>query len=266
MRIVGNLLQHAPVGVLLALLAGFAFPDREPASLQREIPPELTLVKETEHALFYVRDTDEDVSQMVDILSSYFEEHYPRITQMLKFSPPEKTTIFIYTDKNQFREMIGRDTEGTYDAGDRRIKVYTPSDLSDPDVKKEYTFQLVHEFVHAVIQQMNPVIGYIKWLDEGTAYFVANQLQDEIRSQRRFQAPIPSLEQLEQSHVYFEKAGGEAYYFSGLIVQFVYEKFGADAFNDFLRDPLAVESILGIPLPRLYDAWKEYVMDLHGKS
>src|SRR5690606_35437076 len=96
------------------------------------------------------------------------------------------------------------------------------------------------------------------------AYFVANQLQDEIQSQRRFQAPIPSLEQLERSDVYFEEAGGEAYYFSGLIAQFVYEEFGADVFNDFLRDPLAVESIVGMPLTGLYEAWKEHVIDLHG--
>ena len=57
---------------------------------------------------------------------------------------------------------------------------------------------------------------------------------------------------------YFEKAGGRGLLLLRLlIVQFVYEKFGADAFNEFLRDPLAGESILGIPLSRLYDAWKE---------
>ena len=131
---------------------------------------ELTLSRRPSTRSFYVRDTDEDIGEMVKILSTYFEEHDPRITEMLRFAPPEKTTVFIYTDKDQFREMIGRDTEGTYDATDQRIKVYTPSDLSQPDVRKEYTFQLVHEFVHAVIQQMNPIIGYIKWLDEGTAY------------------------------------------------------------------------------------------------
>lgn len=223
----------------------------------------MTLVEETEHALFYVRDTDEDTSEMVKTLSSYFEDHYPRITKMLKFAPPGKTTVFIYTDKDQFREMIGRDTEGTYDASDQRIKVYTPSDLSQPDVRKEYTFQLVHEFVHAVIQQMNPTIGYIKWLDEGTAYFVANQLHDEIQSRSRFQAPIPGREQFERADVYFEQSGGEAYYFSGLVVQFIYEQFGEETFNEFLRDPLGIESILGMSLERLYEAWKDYVNNLH---
>ena len=38
MRIVSNLLQHAPIGVLLALLAGFAFPDPEPANLHMRSP------------------------------------------------------------------------------------------------------------------------------------------------------------------------------------------------------------------------------------
>lgn len=251
------LLDHIPLTLLLFTTL-FPFPRRDP-----QIPKELTLAKETKHALFYVRSTREDTTDMVETLSAYFERHYPRITQMLRFAPPQKTTVFIYTDRAQFREAIGRDTEGTYDASDQIIKVYTPADLSRPDVRQEYTFQIVHEFVHAVIQQMNPIIARIKWLDEGTAYFAAGQLEEEIRSQKRFQAPIPRLDQLERSDLYFEQAGGEAYYFSGLIVRFVYEKFGEDAFSRLLRDPLAAEAILGLPLPGLYEAWKEYAAALH---
>ena len=159
-------------------------------SRMHSIPKELSLVKETEHALFYVRDTDEDYRDMIEILSGAFEEHYDRITEMLRFEPPEKTVVWIYTDKKQYQEMIGRDTEGTYDAADRRIKVYTPSDLSQTHVRKAFTDQLIHEFVHAVIQQKNPIIGHVKWLDEGTAYYVSMQLQDELRSGKRLETPF----------------------------------------------------------------------------
>lgn len=227
------------------------------------IPKELSLVKETEHALFYVRDTDEDYRDMIEILSAAFEEHYDRITEMLKFEPPEKTVVWIYTDKKQYQEMIGRDTEGTYDAADRRIKVYTPSDLSQTHVRKAFTDQLIHEFVHAVIQQKNPIIGHVKWLDEGTAYYVSMQLQDELRSGKRIGDPFPDLEKFEESELYFEEAGGEAYYFSGLIVQFIYETYGEEAFHEILEDPEALESILGVSIPELYEEWKAYVLELY---
>lgn len=227
------------------------------------IPKELTLVKETDHAQFYVRDTDEAIDEMVEILSAEFEHHYNRITEMLRYTPEDKTEIWIYTNKAQYQQMIGRNTEGTYDANDQRIKVYTPGNLSVPAVRKAYTDQLIHEFVHAVIQQKNPLIGRIKWLDEGTAYYVANQLQDEIDSGRRARTSVPDLSMLEDSERYFAARGGEAYYFSGLIVKFIYEQFGAEAFHHILLDPEALETILGLSIPELYAQWKAYVDDLH---
>ncbi|MDT8976459.1 hypothetical protein RQP50_09425 [Paenibacillus sp. chi10] len=86
-------------------------------------PKELALAKETEHAMIYVRKTEQDINAMVEIISSEFESQYKRITDMFQISPSEKAIIHIYTDKDQFRQMIGRDTEGTYDARDKIIKV-----------------------------------------------------------------------------------------------------------------------------------------------
>lgn len=244
--------------LLVVLLGSCALLDRKPS-----VPGELSLVKETEHALFYVRDTDEDIKEMVDILSAEFERQYARITELLRFVPPEKTVVFIYTDKSQFQERIGRATEGTYDAGERRIKVYTPANLSRNDMRKAYTDQLVHEFVHAVIFQINPNIGQVKWLDEGTAYYVSNQLQDELQYGRRARVAIPGLDKFVESDRYFEEAGGEAYYFSGLIVKYLHEEFGEDLFNDVLRDPESLETILGMPLVELHKDWSAYVTELH---
>ena len=63
--------------------------------------------------------------------------------------------------------------------------------------------------------------------------------------------------------MYFEEAGGEAYYFSGLIVQFIYEIYGEEAFHEILEDPEALESILEISIPELYEEWKAYVLELY---
>jgi len=226
------------------------------------IPRDMILVKETEHALFYVRRTDEDVDEMVKILSRAFEQHYHRITDMLRFEPPGKTVVFIHTDIREFQKTIGRKTEGTYDADDRRIKVHTPANLGTDVLRKAYADQLIHEFVHAVILQLNPAVGRLKWLDEGTAYYVSGQLQDELESGRRAHKSVPELDHFLDSDSYFATAGGDAYYFSGLVVKYIFEEFGEDRFRAILRDPDAMASILGLPVEEFYDAWKEYVRDL----
>ena len=246
------------VAVLLIVVAGCFRSDGRPP-----LPKGLTLVKETDHGLFYVCDTDEDIAEMIDILSEAFERHYDRITKMVRYVPRNKTEILICTDKAQFQQMIGRDTEGTYDADDQRIKVYTPGNLSVAAVRKAYTEQLIHEFVHAVIQQKNPAVGRIKWLDEGTAYYAAGQLQHELDSGRRARTSVPELSKLMDSERYFETTGGEAYYFSGLLVKFLYERFGDEAFHQILLDPESLETILGMPIAELYAQWKAYVNDLH---
>ncbi len=145
-------------------------------------------------------------------------------------------------------------TEGTYDANDNIIKVYTPTDLTDPEVKTEYTFQLVHEFVHAVIQQINPVVGQIKWLDEGTAYYAALQLDAALKEGP---PPIhfPTKEQLETPE-YFDDFGGSAYFYSGMIVKYLVDTYGIATFNEMIRDPLQLERILETTTDQLYEDWR----------
>ena len=227
------------------------------------IPKELTLVKETDNSLIYIRETDQDVKDMVEIISSEFENHYRRLTELFQYSPSQKTSIVIFTDKEQFHHYIGRDTEGTYDADDKIIKVYTPSDLSRIDIRNEYTSQVVHEFVHAIIQQINPDIGGVKWLDEGTAFFAAEQLQAEIQSKRYAYLSPPDLSKFMDSQLYFEEEGGIAYYFSGLLVKYIYEEFGKENFNKVLRDPLKIEDILNKSIEEIYTEWSTYTVELY---
>jgi hypothetical protein len=160
--------------------------------------PHLILIKETENGLFYSQNTNKDEKEMIESLATSFEGNYERITQLFEFTPPQKTIIHIYTSKEEFHSVIGRDTEGTYDAEENIIKVYTPAILSRPAIHEEYTYQLVHEFVHAVIPQINPMVGNVKWLDEGIAYYASNQLKSELKS-RSIYPDIPSLEQLQSS-------------------------------------------------------------------
>lgn len=225
------------------------------------VPNELTLVKETDNSLIYIWKTDEDIKDMVEIISSEFENHYRRLTELFQYSPSQKTSIVIFTDKEQFSHYIGRDTEGTYDADNKIIKVYTPSDLSRIDIRNEYTSQVVHEFVHAILQQLSPDIGGVKWLDEGTAFFASEQLQAEIQSKRYAYLALPDLSKFMDSQLFFDEAGGTAYYFSGLVVKYIYEEFGKENFNKVLRDPLKIEDILNKSIEEIYTEWSTHAVE-----
>ncbi|BBI30962.1 hypothetical protein KCTCHS21_03610 [Cohnella abietis] len=192
---------------------------------------------------------------MIQTLANSFEANYPRIVGLFKYEPSGKTVVHVYSNKNQFQKMIGRSTEGTYVAEENIIKVYTPSSFSNQKNEDEYTFQVIHEFIHAVIQQINPAIGQVKFLDEGIAYYVSNQLEAELQTRTNF-ADIPTFEQL-SSPEYFDKSGHEAYFFSGTIVRYISNKYGVDALNELIKNPEQIEQILNISLNQLYEQWSE---------
>lgn len=213
----------------------------------------LFLIDETEHAQYFAAHNDDATQAVVSKLSNNFEEQYDRITQMFDYTAEKKIPIHIYTNKQQFQEVIDRETEGTYDATDGVIKVFTPTDLTNGDKLNEYKFQLVHEFVHAVIQQANSVVGQIKWLDEGVAYYASLQLEQDLVGMKSVSNP-PTLEQLGDP-TYFDQFGSEAYLYSGLIVKFIVNMYGIERLNEVLRNPLEIESILNRTLEQLYDEW-----------
>jgi len=216
----------------------------------------LDLIKESEHGLFFSPIKDEKTMEMIEELAHAFEKNYNRIVDMFMYTPNQKTIVHVYSDREQFYQIIGRKTEGTYDASDNIIKLYTPQSLDDPDIHLEYTFQIVHEFVHEVIQQINPMVGKAKWLDEGTAYFASLQLDQELKNRSKI-SNIPTLEQL-TNPTFYDNFDGSAYFICGLIVKFITEKYGINTLNEFIRrNPEGIEEILNISLDRFYLEWKQ---------
>lgn len=244
--------KGAALGVLLLLgiSAFFLFP--------KNTHKDLILIQETEHGLFYSPTNDSETTQMIDILALEFDAHYTRLSTMFHFESERKLPVHVYPDYEAFRKMIGRDTEGTYDARDKTIKVYTPVNLENPNTRKAFTDQITHELVHAVIQQVNPEVGRTKWLDEGTAYYASNQFEAEFESKLLFGSAFldfPDLEQFQQSD-YFNKAGGAAYFYSGTLIDYIIDEYGLDALNEIIRKPNRMEKILNTSLEELYAEWK----------
>lgn len=231
---------------------------------QKNTHQDLVLVQETEHGLFYSPAADSETIQMIRILALEFDAHYTRLATMFHFETERKIPVHVYPDYEAFRKMIGRDTEGTYDARDKTIKVYTPVNLDNPNTRKAFTDQITHELVHAVIQQINPKVGRTKWLDEGTAYYAANQFEAELQSKLMAGSAFldfPDLEQFQRPD-YFNQAGGAAYFYSGTLIDYILDEYGTDALNEIIRKPNRMEKILNTSLEELYDGWKNRLQNL----
>ncbi|QGQ99336.1 hypothetical protein EHS13_32980 [Paenibacillus psychroresistens] len=90
---------------------------------------DLPLIKETEHGQFYSPDSNADKRQAISMLAEALEANYMRITNLFQYESANKTLVHVYTDKAEFQQMIGRDTEGTYVASENIINVYAPASL-----------------------------------------------------------------------------------------------------------------------------------------
>lgn len=219
----------------------------------------LPLVQETAHARFY--SPNDDAAHTVAILAEAFEANYDRLTALFQYEAQDKAIIHVYTDRDAYQKMIGRDTEGTYDARDRIIKVYTPADLSNETTRRNFNEQIVHEFVHLIIQQISPNVGKVKWLDEGTAYYASGQLEKEMLEKPVYY-DIPTFEEFADPD-YFNKARGAAYFYSGLIVKYIADHYGVETLNAIILQPEQkhVEKILNTSLEQFFAEWRNAMLN-----
>lgn len=223
---------------------------------------DLPLVQETTHVKFYSSDSGKEAKQVIAMLGEALEAEYKRITELFHFEVEGKTVVHVFTDKEAFSQTAGGDKEGAYLPDENIIKVYAPAEFSGADSRDKYVGQLLHEFVHAVIQQVNPTVVYVKWLDEGSAYYVSNQLSKTLETKPAF-TDVPDMEQL-TSEEYFESEEEKALLYSGTIIQFIVEQYGTDVWNEILRQPDALEEILEEPLEAVYEKWTAYLDNLSG--
>jgi|GEM_PF-1144016 len=218
----------------------------------------LPLVQETSHARFH--SPSDNAADAVASLAEAFEANYDRLTELFQYKAKDKIVVHVYTDRNAYQTKIGRDTEGTYDARDGIIKVYTPANLSNETTKHNFDQQIVHEFVHLIIQQINPDVGKLKWLDEGTAYYATGQLEEEMQSKTSY-FDIPTFEQFADPD-YFAKAHGAAYFYSGLLVKYITDTYGSDTLNGMIRKPeqAHIEQLLATPIDQFFTAWRNAML------
>lgn len=219
---------------------------------------DIPLLQQTAHASFY--SPNDNAVEAIASLAEAFEANYDRLVGLFQFKTEDKIVIHVYTDRDAYQAMIGRNTEGTYDARDGIIKVYTPADLSDETTKHNFDEQIVHEFVHLIIQQINPDVGNLKWLDEGTAYYAAGQLEEEMQSKTSY-FDIPTFEQFTDPE-YFNKTHGAAYFYSGLMVKYIADTYGTKTLNAIIRKPEQehIEQMVAMPIDQFFKSWHDAML------
>lgn len=130
------------------------------------------------------------------------------------------------------------------------VSPYTPVRVHSHDSILAAT---LHEWVHAVLHELNPDISYF-W-DNGLATWLAGQLPDE---EMLRDMPIPTLADMHTDNgLKFGQMGG--YAFSYDYIRFLENKYGWDAVAAFARGEGTYEAIFGISEADLHQAW---MMDL----
>ena len=116
----------------------------------------------------------------------------------------------------------------------------------------------LHEWVHAVMHELNPDISYF-W-DNGLATRLAGQLPDE---EMLLNMPIPTLEDMQTDNgLKFAQMGGYAFAYD--YIRFLEQKYGWEAVAAFARGEGTHETLFGISEKDLHHAWTEDLQNRRG--
>ncbi len=104
--------------------------------------------------------------------------------------------------------------------------------------------------------------GLPNWLNEGYAYYEADQLTDNQRKSIQsslLNKTIPSWNELKEANtVQFGDMGG--YGFSVTIIEFLVQTYGFDKLRQFILEPENVEKIYGVMELDLENMWLDYLI------
>jgi hypothetical protein len=179
--------------------------------------------------------------------------------------------IFIYANFNDLRDAIAvgsQEWTGGQAFTEQGVVVIgvSPGDL-------DYGLAATpHELTHLVIHQAtdNPFGDIPRWLDEGLAVYMSDELDATWRGYRQLvsrsadQGELMTLQTLSSSFPADSDRAGLAYAQSGLVVEFIIEEYGQEAMAELLdifsQGALydeALQEALGVDTWGLDRAWRE---------
>jgi len=219
---------------------------------------------ETDHFIFIATEGNENA---VPSLADELEANYTRITQDLQVAPTDKFSVYIFGDINTFHKADGRPNASPSSVGTvHGVDIWIVSPLNPGGAlnTQEVLTASVHEFTHALVNYINGSLGENNydipiWLNEGLAGYEANQMTADWRArlaQLIADGAIPSIN-TDLVPDRFEEVKGLP--FSISLVEYIIQEYGIKKAVAIIKSPTEVESILGITIPELDSAWREYL-------
>ncbi len=233
------------------------------SNFKRENTSSLNMELTSENFNFYSKKQDVKV---LDDLSKVLESNYLRITKDMQTSFNSKIDVFIYPNTKAFHRAINYpDAPGWVvgAASKNELKMVSPFNSGSVHSYKSLMKAIVHELAHTVVLNIRKqgLVGLPNWLNEGFAYYEANQLtkaQRKIIHSNLLKNSIPSWNELEKANTSeFGSMGG--YWLSATIIEFLIDSYGFEKLKQYIIEPKNVEKIYKISEKDLELTWLKYL-------
>ena len=233
------------------------------SNFKRENTSSLDLKFNSEHFVFYSKKQDETV---LDDLSKVLESSYLQICNNMKTSFDSKIDVFIYPNTKAFHIAINYPEAPDWvvgAAGKNELKMVSPLNPGSVHSYESIMKAIVHELAHSIVLNFRKqgLVGLPNWLNEGFAYYEANQLTEADRKKVHsslLKNTIPSWNELKNSNTFeFGEMGG--YGISATIVEFLIETNGYEKLKQYIVEPKNVENIYKISEKDLELMWLKYL-------
>jgi hypothetical protein len=201
------------------------------------------------------------------LIENSFNMAYDRICRLFGNFPAQKIVVKVYPTMKMLLEAenihgyIGGIVTGSFS-----MSVVSPCgiDIFNKPVNRDEQLKVIpHEFIHNQIHKIN--YSTVTWLNEGTAYFLADQgrffrnsgnwndVITQIHENR-----TPTINDLEKDYESFFKID-YSLQFSYLLVEFIDSKYGINKVIELIKNDCDFQKTLGISKGDLNRQWIDYL-------
>jgi hypothetical protein len=233
------------------------------SNFKRENTSSLNIEFMSENFDFYSKKQDIEI---LEDLSKVLENHYSRMIKDMQTSFDSKIDVFIYPDTKEFHSAINYPDAPDWVVGaasKNELKMVSPLNPGSVHSYESLMKAIVHELAHTVVLNFRKhgLVGLPNWLNEGFAYYEANQLTEAERKiihLNLLKNSIPSWNELSKANTSeFGDMGG--YGISATIIEFLIEYNGYEKLKQYIVEPKNIEKIYNISEKDLELMWLKYL-------
>ena len=213
-----------------------------------------------EYFAFYLEDKD---IKVLNDLEKTLNKNFLELSNIMQTNFSDKIAVIIYPDIKEFHKAINFEDAPDWvvgAAGKNELKMVSPLNPGRVHDYESLIKSIVHELCHSVVINMREQgqVGLPKWLDEGFAFYYAEQLTEENKRdllKGAKQSDIPSWKSLNNAGT-AEFGDKNGYVFSALIVDFLINNYGYDTIRKLILQPNDFQTIFGLSELELERKWR----------